>query len=240
MSAPAVETRPKRLPSARRARVAVAATLLLSLVLLPWLGPMALSELSFFRVRKVEILGAIHLPPSEVLRRLRLDSAASVWDDRDALVARLEAHPQIRDASIQRKLPATLVVRIHENLPVALVPVGKSFVAIDGRGQTLPIDPSRTALDLPILATRDTALARVLSELRAGYPSLFARVSEIRREGRSELLVRLSGMRVRAPAGVTADRLGEVAAVEADLARRHLRVAELDLRYRDQVIARVQ
>jgi hypothetical protein len=30
-----------------------------------------------------------------------------------------------------------------------------------------------------------------------------------------------------------------VTPVEADLARRHLRVAELDLRYRDQVIARL-
>ena len=39
---------------------------------------------------------------------------------------------------------------------------------------------------------------------------------------------------------VTADRLAEITAVEDDLARRHVAVAELDLRYRDQVIARLQ
>lgn len=239
MSAPVVVRAP-RTPKQRAARIAVAGAALLLLVSLPWLLPMALSGLSFFRVRKVEIRGAVYLPPSEVLGRLRLDSSASVWDDRDPLVERLEQHPQIRHAAIQRKLPGTLVVRVEENLPVALVPVGRGFTAIDGRGKSLPIDPSRTALDLPILASRDTALARTLAELRAGYPSLFARVSEIRREGRSELLVRLPGMRVRALADLTADRLGEVVAVEADLARRHLRVAELDLRYRDQVIARIQ
>ena len=239
MSAPVVVRAP-RTPKQRAARIAVAGAALLLLVSLPWLLPIALSGLSFFRVRKIEIRGAVYLPPSEVLGRLRLDSAASVWDDRDPLVERLVQHPQIRHAAIQRRLPGTLVVRVEENLPVALVPVGRGFTAIDGRGKSLPIDPSRTALDLPILASRDTALARTLAELRAGYPSLFARVSEIRREGRSELLVRLPGMRVRALADLTADRLGEVVAVEADLARRHLRVAELDLRYRDQVIARIQ
>jgi cell division protein FtsQ len=64
-------------------------------------------------------------------------------------------------------------------------------------------------------------------------------VSEIRREGRNELLVRLADARVRALANVSADRLADITPVEADLARRHLRVAELDLRYRDQVIARL-
>ena len=43
---------------------------------------------------------------------------------------------------------------------------------------------------------------------------------------------------MRAPATVDAQRLAEVMPVTADLARRHVRVAELDLRYRDQVVAR--
>jgi hypothetical protein len=39
---------------------------------------------------------------------------------------------------------------------------------------------------------------------------------------------------------ITVERLGDILPVEADLARRQARVAELDLRYRDQVIARLQ
>ena len=38
---------------------------------------------------------------------------------------------------------------------------------------------------------------------------------------------------------VTLARLGDIEPVERDLARRQLRAAELDLRYRDQVIARL-
>ena len=44
---------------------------------------------------------------------------------------------------------------------------------------------------------------------------------------------------VLAAADVTADRLADIVPVEQDLARRNLRATELDLRFRDQVIARL-
>lgn len=233
---PATE-RPRR---RRWLRIALAAILVALVVSIPWSAPALMRQMVFFRVQKIEIRGAVYLTPSEVLAKLRVDSTANVWDDAAPLVARLLTHPQIRGASVERKLPSTLVVRVEENLPVALVPNAKGFAVIDGHAMPLPIDPAMTKLDLPIVASRDTAIARLLAELRSGYPSLFDRVSEVRRQGRNELLVRLPAVRVRALADVTADRLAEVRPVEDDLARRHLAVAELDLRYRDQVIARLQ
>ncbi len=237
---PAPAPVPPRGKARRAVRITLAALLALIVISLPWTGPALMRQLVFFRVRKVEIRGAVYLTPAEILGKLRVDSSANVWDDSRPLVARLLTHPQIRSVSITRKLPGTLVVRVHENLPVALVPNAKGFAVIDGRGQPLPIDPAATKLDLPIVAARDTAIARLLAELRVGYPGLFGRVSEVRRQGRNELLVRLPAVRVRALSNVTADRLADVMAVEDDLARRHLAVAELDLRYRDQVIARLQ
>ena len=224
----------------RLLRLAAGLLVIAILVSLPWTGPAMLRHLDFFRVKKVEIRGAVYLTPSEILARLRVDSSANVWDDESPLVARLMTHPQIRSVTVTRRLPATLVVRVQENLPVALVPNAKGFAVIDGRGLPLPIDPAATKLDLPILAVRDTAIARLLAELRVGYPTLFGRVSEVRRQGRNELLVRLPAVRVRALATITVDRLAEITPVEEDLARRHLAVTELDLRYRDQVIARLQ
>ena len=242
MTAPTSNPAPSELPAKRRrpARIALAVIVAALVVSIPWSGPALLRNLVFFRVRKVEIRGAVYLTPAEVLAKLRVDSNANVWDNSAPLAARLMTHPQIRSVSVTRKLPGTLVVRVEENLPVALVPNAKGFAVIDGRGQPLPIDPAATKLDLPILAARDTAIARLLAELRIGYPTLFARVSEVRRQGRNELLVRLPAVRIRALSTLTADRLAEITAVEDDLARRHLAVAELDLRYRDQVIARLQ
>ena len=237
---PADGAAPARRRGPRWLRIAGAAVIAALLLSLPWSAPALFRNLVFFRVRKVEIRGAVYLTPSEILAKLRVDSTANVWDDPAPFVARLMSHPQIRAATVTRKLPATLVVRVEENLPVALVPNAKGFAVIDGHGMPLPIDPAATKLDLPIVASRDTLVARLLAELRAKYPTLFNRVSEVRREGRNELLVRLPAVRVRALATVSADRLAEITPVEDDLARRHLAVAELDLRYRDQVIARLQ
>jgi hypothetical protein len=47
-------------------------------------------------------------------------------------------------------------------------------------------------------------------------------------------------LKVRASMGVSVSRLADIFPVESDLMRRRANVAELDLRYRDQVIARLQ
>ena len=67
----------------------------------------------------------------------------------------------------------------------------------------------------------------------------YARVSAIRRVGKDELVLQLKSLPVRAMQDVTLERLAEIEPVEGDLARKQLRVTEIDLRYRDQVIARL-
>jgi hypothetical protein len=131
------------------------------------------------------------------------------------------------------------------------------LVPFDSLGKQLPIDPSRARLDLPIVATADPVLLKLVGEIRAAQPKVFARIEEARRSGRDEVLLTLSGfdagfvaagdtahrmnpVRVRVPIALSVERLADIFPVETDLARRQARVAELDLRYRDQVIARIQ
>jgi len=57
---------------------------------------------------------------------------------------------------------------------------------------------------------------------------------------RTDIALTVSTTQVRALASVSAQRLADIIPVEADLARRKARVTELDLRFRDQVIARTQ
>ena len=224
----------------RRWRLAALGVIVLALLTSPWWGRQALRRMAFFRVRNVEIVGARWLQASDVVARLGVDTTASVWDDLAPLEARVRQHPQVQEVEIDRRLPGTLVVRVTENLPVALVPSRGGLQAVDARGRALPIDPSRSNVDLPIVAQRDTALLRLLADVRTASPTLFARVSEVRRAGREEIIVRLVSVPVRATVDVTAARLAETIPVEEDLARRGAAVAELDLRFRDQVIARLQ
>ena len=125
-------------------------------------------------------------------------------------------------------------------------------------------------LDLPIADQRDAALMRMLGDIRMRSSALFRRISEVSRTGSDDVLLLLTlpsaptrpapsdsavtqtdsasasavnspaMLRVRAKVGVSAARLTDIFPVEFDLRRRGARVAELDLRYRDQVIARLQ
>ena len=219
-----------------------------------WGARAAARQMAFFRVRAVEIRGVRYIQPNEVVSRLRIDTVASLWDDLEPYRQRVMRHPQVSDVTITRRMPGTLVVTIRENLPVALVQTSAGLLPYDSLGKQLPIDPARMNLDLPIVATTDPVLLKFVGAIRAAEPRMFARIEEVRRTGRDEILLTLSSgarvagvaapqsrtLRVRVPIGLSVERLADIFPVETDLARRQVQVGELDLRYRDQVIARLQ
>ncbi len=216
-------------------------------------------KMAFFRVRTVEIRGTRYLQPNEILARLQIDTLTSLWDDLEPLRQRVRRHPQVSDVRIERRPPGTVVVIVQENLPVALIQTASGLLPFDSLGRQLPIDPSRTNLDLPIVASRDPVLLKLVGAIRGAEPRLFARIEEARRTGRDEILLTLApraedasgaarkpatpqrkSLRVRVPVGLSVERLADIFPVESDLARRQVHVGEIDLRYRDQVIARLQ
>lgn len=221
-------------------------------LLAPLWAPLLLRRMSFFRVRHVEVSGVRYVEPRDILDRLKVDTSASVWDPTGPLEERVARHPLVREVTVSRKLPGTLVVRLVENVPVALVPTAKGFRAYDERGVALPIDPTTDDVDVPILSRPDSALLALLGAARVQAPDLYRRLSEVRREGvgsaaaraagpagGQELVLVLDSLPVRTLADITLHRLADLQLVERDLARRRLRATELDLRYRDQVIARL-
>jgi cell division septal protein FtsQ len=215
-------------------------TILLALVSSPFWGRALLRSMDFFRVRRVEIEGVRYAAPDEIVSRLRVDTLASVWDDVSPLEARVAEHPQVRAVRIRRKLPGTLVVVVTENPPVALVSTARGLIVTDADGDSLPVNPTSMDVDLPVLARKDSLLLRLLGETQAEEPALFARVSEVRRSGRRDVLFILPEFRILADSSVTTARLAEVLLVELDASRRNWRPRELDLRFRDQVIVRLQ
>ncbi|MEP6618445.1 MAG: FtsQ-type POTRA domain-containing protein [bacterium] len=224
-----------------RWRFALGAVVLVGILASPLWGPRVLRRLAFFRVRRIEVLGARYTPVSEVLERLHVDTTRSIWDATGPLVERLRTHPQIGRVAITRKLPGTLVVELTERRPVALIPSAGGLAAVDETGRRLPLDPSRTPVDAPVVSTtpRDTAVYHLLSAMQRDAPRLYARISTITRAGNDEILLRIGDVDVRTMTSVTLARLSDIEPVERDLARRQIRAAELDLRYRDQVIARL-
>jgi cell division protein FtsQ len=216
-------------------------------------------QMAFFRVRTVEVRGTRYLQPTDIVARLQMDTLMSLWDNLEPLRQKVRRHPQVSDVRIERRPPGTLVVIVKENLPVALIQTPAGLQPFDSLGRQLPIDPSRTNLDLPIVASTDPVLLKLVGAIRAVEPRVFARIEEARRAGKDEILLTLAprpedsggvagnsampprkALRVRVPLDLSVERLADIFPVESDLARRKVHVGEIDLRYRDQVIARLQ
>ena len=235
----------------RRTLVVMTLVLAAALVASPVWGPRALSRLDFFHVRTVEFDGVRFAKAAELVQRLRIDTTQSVWQSLDTLMARIAEHPMVRSAQVERDLPGTLRVHVIERVPVALVPSHGMLRPADATGALLPIDPAIVSLDIPVAFSADSALLAALDGLRENAPAIYARISASRRIGADELRFTLTGgsvgaagpamqnvLLVRTSADVTVARFKDILPVEADLARNHLRAVELDLRFRDQVIAR--
>ncbi len=217
------------------------------LAALAWGLPRALSRLDFFHVQTVQLEGARFLSPTAVVSALGADTSASVFDDPARFVAKVESIPLVARARVRRRLPGTLVVTIVERTPVALIATPKGFRGVDSAGNRLPIDPALAAFDAPVvippLGARDSAADRrlyaLLGTLRAQQPALFEAIEEARRISGTEWHLRTSHQIVRVRPEVTLERLADIFPVEQDLVRRRIRAVELDLRYRNLVIARL-
>lgn len=238
MTAPAPDTgeAPPRGPRwGRRIAAAVVCLVVLAVVTVPWWG----RPLAFFRLHDVEVRGTRFARPSDIAARLQVDTSTSIWISLDTLEARVEKHPQVRSALIRRWLPSKLVVEIIENEPIALVPGTRGMRAYEESGRVLPLDLARVPTDLPIVERPDTSVFRLLSDLKADNPGMYAQISEVRFVGKDQLRLMLLDVPVLALRGLLAERFDELSSVQRDLARKQIVPAELDLRFKDQVIVRL-
>lgn len=203
--------------------------------------PLILRPLEFFHVRRVVVRGVRYLDGRALVRQMQIDTTVSIWDALGPYATRLSSHRQIRSVRLSRRLPSTVIVTIDEITPIALAPSsGAGLRAYDEDARILPLDPTRVDVDLPILSRADTSLLRLLGDLKRIDPAMYARVSEVERTGRDEAIVFLSSLPVRVRSTFPVDRFADVRAVEEDLARRGVKYVELDLRFSDRVIVRLQ
>ena len=125
----------------RRVRVFLGLVAALAAVLVAVSLPELLDDVELFRVASYRLEGATFLTLEQAVVAAGVADDASIWDDREPWEQGLEAHPLVAAAHIGRRPPGTLVLRIRERTPVALVP-SPVLEPVDPTGARLPIDPA--------------------------------------------------------------------------------------------------
>ena len=218
------------------------------LIALSWFGaPLALRQVALFRVRQIELVGIRNLAPDAVIAALRLDPRASVFTDTRLLADRVRGLTGVADARVVRRLPSALMVEVKEVEPAALAPPihRGGLVPVDAAGRPLPFDPARTALDLPIAASRDSGVVGVLALIQSVDPALFQTITGARaaRGGGGGgsgggVVLELGAHRVLVARDAGPEVIRAVVQVAQDLNAKGRPYVELDARYAGQVVVR--
>lgn len=111
------------------------------------LAAWAVTYTPIFRADHIRVMGAATLGPAAVRELAGIDGSTNVVHvDTDAVAARLTADPWIASATVDRDLPSTLVVRVVERKPVAVVAAMADPTVLASDGTLLPARDPRPAL----------------------------------------------------------------------------------------------
>jgi len=203
-------------------------------------APRVLRHVALFRVRQIELLGVRNLAPDAVIAALRLPDEASVFTDTRLLADRVRGLPGVTEARVVRRLPAGLTVELKEVEPAALVPGprGAGLLVVDAAGRTLPFDPARAGLDLPIAASADSGVVGVLALIQSVDPALFGTITGARGFARGDVLLEIGRRRVLLGRDAGPEVIRGVVLVAQDLAVKGRPYVELDARFAGQVVVR--
>ncbi len=195
-----------------------------------------LRRMSFFSVKRIELVGARYLTPAGMARALAVPKGASIFDGTRALERRASQVSGVLEARVSRRLPGTIRVTVREAEPVALADRSGRLVLVDQAGRELPFDPTRPAEDLP-LADADSAVAGLLARMRETEPDLFAKVERGERVKRDVALDLAEG-RLWFRAGATSEEIRHLVLVADYLARKGRTWRELDARFASRIVVR--
>jgi cell division protein FtsQ len=89
-------------------------------------------------VDRVEVAGTVRTTPAEIRRAARISPGAAMIDlDTGAAAERIEARPWVARATVERRWPSAVEVRVTERRAVAQAQVGGRWRVLDRSGRVL-------------------------------------------------------------------------------------------------------
>jgi len=160
-----------------------------------WSVSRLLDSSTSYRVRSVRVIGARQLSADELIRFSAIPEGTPLFRvNLKSAGERLRAHPWVRTATVLRRLPDTIELRIQEEEPVALINA-QTIWMVTTDGVLLPPCYSPRACDLPLLRVprmsasyepgdrlRDSSACALLAQSAAAWkyaPGVWSDLSEL-------------------------------------------------------------
>ena len=193
-------------------------------------------------VQGIEIAGRQKTPERAIYAALGVRQGDPILGvDLQAARARVEAINWVQSATVERRLPATLVVSITERSPFAIWQNKGEFVLIDRQGKEVrnaSVDAFMGQLLLLVGAGAEAAAVGIVEAL-ATQPGLATRVVAAVRVGERRWNLRMTnGADVMLPEGHERQALARLAELQASQSLLDRPLALVDLRLPDRLVVR--
>jgi len=194
-----------------------------------------------FKIERIDVQGR-HETPGEDLRvalQATKDMPIFAFDPQNAQ-ARVKALPWVRSATVERRLPDSVMLIIVERKPIALWQKDGEFSLIDTEGAVIPIDDVGRYGQLPVVVgTGAPPHAAPLIEMLASEPSLQGRVRAAVWVGDRRWDIHLdNGVVARLPEQEAAEAWHHLAELSDSDKLVDRKFSVIDLRLKDRVILR--
>jgi cell division protein FtsQ len=196
------------------------------------------------RIQKVQIEGRTKTP------QIMLDAALGIRPGEPILAyslsearTRLESIKWVEHATVERRLPGTIIVRLVERRPFAVWQIDGQFRLVDRDGKVVAdSDVATFAGQLPLVVGAGApAAAADLMEFLSPYPQLASRMVAAVRVGERRWNLRMNnGADVMLPEGAEAPALAKLAELQASHSLLDRPLAVVDLRLPDRLVVRPQ
>ncbi|MHB1403999.1 MAG: cell division protein FtsQ/DivIB [Desulfitobacteriaceae bacterium] len=220
-------------------------------VILVGLAAVLFLRSSAFVIKDIKVEGLNIIQPAEI-ERLAAGAKGQnlILFDQDSLSRRITLHPLVNEVSFVRDFPRTLVIKVSERTPSALVLVGKGAVEVDGQGVFLRRIESWPQVDYPVITgvtlsdasgpghkIDDPLLAAALNLLGQAPAALLPLIGEVHVNSIQQLTLFLtSGVEVRL--GQATDWKDKLGALYTLLNDKDYRSIEHGVRYIDFTAAK--
>jgi len=101
-------------------------------------------KISIFKVRNIELIGIYNAPKAQLSNVLKKYKNKSLTElDLKKIYDELIKIPWIDDVIIRKRYPSTLIVKVIEKTPVAILETDKKFYLIDAQGRIIDVYKNR-------------------------------------------------------------------------------------------------
>jgi cell division protein FtsQ len=198
-----------------------------------------------FGINDIQIIGNYHLEKKDVISRSKIQKGEPLFKiNLSEIEDRLEQNAWIKRASIKKRLPETLLIKIEEAEPMALLSLKKRLYLMDGDGELLERLKGDGVPFLPVIKNINPKKKEDMKEALKLVSTLNDKNIIANRDSivigveSYGLKINLDGELIKVGYGDYAAKFDRWMALEPEIRKKGLPIKYVDLRFKDSVIVK--